>query len=70
VVTIREEKAKLFSTKEALQNKTKRQPVYVGKKVPRNSPCPCGSGKKYRKCCGDAALKNLTYDDLSSSDSE
>jgi hypothetical protein len=23
-------------------------------KVPRNSPCPCGSGRKYKKCCGDA----------------
>jgi len=22
-------------------------------KVGRNSPCPCGSGKKYKKCCGD-----------------
>ena len=22
-----------------------------GKKVGRNSPCPCGSGKKYKKCC-------------------
>ena len=21
-------------------------------KIPRNSPCPCGSGKKYKKCCG------------------
>ena len=21
-------------------------------KVNRNSPCPCGSGKKYKKCCG------------------
>jgi preprotein translocase subunit SecA len=21
-------------------------------KVGRNSPCPCGSGKKYKKCCG------------------
>ena len=21
-------------------------------KVGRNDPCPCGSGKKYRKCCG------------------
>jgi uncharacterized protein YecA (UPF0149 family) len=21
-------------------------------KVSRNSPCPCGSGKKYKKCCG------------------
>ncbi|MYH39749.1 MAG: SEC-C domain-containing protein, partial [Candidatus Dadabacteria bacterium] len=22
------------------------------KKVGRNSPCPCGSGKKYKRCCG------------------
>lgn len=22
------------------------------KKIPRNEPCPCGSGKKYKKCCG------------------
>ena len=21
-------------------------------KVGRNAPCPCGSGKKYKKCCG------------------
>jgi preprotein translocase subunit SecA len=26
--------------------------VRVGKKVGRNDPCPCGSGKKYKKCCG------------------
>ena len=25
--------------------------VVVGKKVGRNDPCPCGSGKKYKKCC-------------------
>ncbi len=24
-------------------------------KVGRNEPCPCGSGKKYKKCCGKAA---------------
>ena len=24
----------------------------VEKKVGRNEPCPCGSGKKYKKCCG------------------
>ena len=23
-----------------------------GRKVGRNEPCPCGSGKKYKKCCG------------------
>jgi hypothetical protein len=26
--------------------------VIVGKKVGRNEPCPCGSGKKYKFCCG------------------
>lgn len=26
--------------------------VVVGKKVGRNDPCPCGSGKKYKYCCG------------------
>jgi len=30
-----------------------KQPVKVkGKKVGRNEPCPCGSGKKYKHCCG------------------
>lgn len=26
--------------------------VIVGKKIGRNEPCPCGSGKKYKHCCG------------------
>lgn len=26
--------------------------VVKGKKIGRNDPCPCGSGKKYKKCCG------------------
>ena len=29
-----------------------KKPVVKGKKVGRNDPCPCGSGKKYKKCCG------------------
>ncbi|MBI4823270.1 MAG: preprotein translocase subunit SecA [Nitrospirae bacterium] len=28
------------------------EPVVRGKKTGRNEPCPCGSGKKYKKCCG------------------
>ena len=28
------------------------QVVRSGNKVGRNDPCPCGSGKKYKKCCG------------------
>ena len=30
----------------------KKQPVKNGEKVGRNDPCPCGSGKKYKNCCG------------------
>jgi preprotein translocase subunit SecA len=30
----------------------KAQPVRTGPKVGRNDPCPCGSGKKYKHCCG------------------
>lgn len=26
--------------------------VHQGPKIGRNDPCPCGSGKKYKKCCG------------------
>ncbi len=29
-----------------------KKPVKKKKKVGRNEPCPCGSGKKYKKCCG------------------
>ena len=28
------------------------QPKHAEKRVGRNDPCPCGSGKKYKKCCG------------------
>jgi hypothetical protein len=34
-------------TKEYKQSK-----IAVSNKVGRNDPCPCGSGKKYKKCCG------------------
>jgi preprotein translocase subunit SecA len=30
----------------------KAQPIKVEKRVGRNDPCPCGSGKKYKHCCG------------------
>ncbi|MCB5230397.1 MAG: preprotein translocase subunit SecA [Candidatus Cloacimonas sp.] len=32
------------------------QPRRVDIKVGRNDPCPCGSGKKYKRCCGAAVL--------------
>lgn len=31
---------------------TVKKPITKGHKVGRNDPCPCGSGKKYKKCCG------------------
>jgi preprotein translocase subunit SecA len=31
------------------------KPVRAGAKIGRNDPCPCGSGKKYKKCCGRVA---------------
>jgi len=31
------------------------KPVRTGAKIGRNDPCPCGSGRKYKKCCGKAA---------------
>jgi preprotein translocase subunit SecA len=41
------------TTASAGDGSEKRQPVRTaGKKVGRNDPCPCGSGKKYKKCCG------------------
>jgi len=48
--TTRENKIRITSesNKAAPVNKTVRKQ----KKVGRNEPCPCGSGKKYKKCCG------------------
>jgi preprotein translocase subunit SecA len=34
------------------QRPEKVQPVHVGPKIDRNDPCPCGSGKKFKKCHG------------------
>lgn len=34
---------------------TVKKPVRNTKKVGRNEPCPCGSGKKYKHCCGKGA---------------
>jgi preprotein translocase subunit SecA len=31
---------------------TKREPVRKKVEIGRNDPCPCGSGKKYKNCCG------------------
>ncbi|MBH1941600.1 SEC-C domain-containing protein [Mobilitalea sibirica] len=38
--------------KELYREQKSSSTVVKGKKVGRNDPCPCGSGKKYKKCCG------------------
>jgi len=40
---------------ENYSGETNKTPVKVGKKIGRNDLCPCGSGKKYKKCCGKDA---------------
>jgi preprotein translocase subunit SecA len=37
---------------QANEEVAKAKPVRTGPKVGRNDPCPCGSGKKYKLCCG------------------
>ena len=34
------------------QTDKKKQPLETSQKVGRNDKCPCGSGKKYKHCCG------------------
>ena len=42
-------------TNAAGEDTPKRKPVKAEKKIGRNDPCPCGSGKKYKQCCGKNA---------------
>ena len=50
---MKEERGDLLSQAHSdTQEKAKPQPVKVEKKVGRNDPCPCGSGKKYKHCHG------------------
>lgn len=44
--------AKITATSSGGDDSTKKEPVRKTKKVGPNDPCPCGSGKKYKKCCG------------------
>ena len=45
---VKQVKGRTNDSKDASPKKT----VKNGKKVGRNDPCPCGSGKKYKQCCG------------------
>jgi len=51
----RREKAYAYSGGESEEKPKGKTITRKGKKVGRNDPCPCGSGKKYKKCCGARA---------------
>ncbi len=42
---------------EIQREKPEQESLEVGSRTGRNEPCPCGSGKKYKKCCGGKALE-------------
>jgi len=50
VIEVNSEQDENIRDLEGLQNKQTR--AVSTKKASRNDPCPCGSGKKYKKCCG------------------
>ena len=47
----RKEKPKKLLTNDTEERPAKKKPIKKNK-VGRNDPCPCGSGKKYKQCCG------------------
>ena len=52
-ITLGPRKREEHITAQAQQNNTI---VRTTQKIGRNDPCPCGSGKKYKKCCRDKDL--------------
>ena len=51
--TKREQTAKITGASGASDGTDKKQPVRKKEKTKPNDPCPCGSGKKYKNCCGN-----------------
>ncbi|CAI8224075.1 MAG: Protein translocase subunit SecA [Arcobacter lacus] len=45
------------ATAGATTNVAKNAVTSSDKKIARNDPCPCGSGKKYKQCCGKSGPK-------------
>lgn len=50
IIKVEPDRPENITDLERLLNPSK--PTTAEKKVGRNEPCPCGSGKKYKKCCG------------------
>jgi preprotein translocase subunit SecA len=51
-VVPQEQEQRVKHVAENYGDNAERTPVRVGKKIGRNDPCPCGSGRKYKRCCG------------------
>ncbi len=49
---VREQIANPIHSSHGGDGSVKKQPVVKKKKIGPNDPCPCGSGKKYKNCCG------------------
>lgn len=52
---------KLDSENMSLNHSEDLEPEINAKKVARNDPCPCGSGKKYKQCCGKSGPKKGVF---------
>lgn len=52
--TSRQKASRMVGEANEAASKPRPEPIRVGPKVGRNAPCPCGSGKKYKQCCGKA----------------
>ena len=51
-ILVRPDPQVIWNTPKTDKHWKKMNTVVKGKKVGRNDPCPCGSGKKYKYCCG------------------
>ncbi len=65
-----EEEAEAFAAKLGQEQKQREMQMSLnsgsddapsGKKIARNDPCPCGSGKKYKQCCGKSGPKKGVF---------
>jgi len=65
-----EEEAQAISDKLAEEQKMHEKNIQLNhssseatsdKKIARNDPCPCGSGKKYKQCCGKSGPKKGAF---------
>jgi len=47
---------KMMSAYQASRREAAVAGCFTASKTKRNDPCPCGSGKKYKRCCGGATI--------------